>query len=176
MPIKCKTFRRHVIWQNIFKFNDVISSATSIQAMYWTYIVVTNSGHCFVLVFFFFYTFLCWQISTRHIHVKLQFFHQLICERRDLIALPSFHWLKTDSVKQAQRVEFTGQKSITVKLPAKSHPVPSFRRFMSLVYWVSWNLLEQICGAHHSKVWAQLFLLILYAVFNPVQFLSNNCV
>ena len=38
----------------------------------------------------------------------------------------------------------------------KSHSVPSFRNYLLLPCQKSWNLLEQIYNANHSKVWAPM--------------------
>lgn len=70
---------------------------------------------------------------------------------------PQFHWLKINSAKQTQNAEFTGQRSIIVKMPAaNTHSVLNFRHFKSHIWWKPWNSLQQTCDIHHSKVWVQL--------------------
>ena len=67
---ECEAFRHHVIWWNVFNFNDVVFSARFIETKQRTYVVVTDLGHCAGLLFF---TFLWMHVFSRQVCVVLLF-------------------------------------------------------------------------------------------------------
>ena len=156
MYVKCKTFRCHFTWQNIWNCNDIVSShkyhlnhTLNVQ-----YLEVSDLGQCSV-VFHISQQACVYMTGVRG--VTSDDLHMCEAWPRGKAAPSSLRKLKTDSAAQTDDADFTGwQSDVLVGMPAvKSHPVSGFMHTVSHVCHKSWNLSEQICDAHCLKVSVQ---------------------
>ena len=157
----------HIIWWNSFCFN--VFSTPSIKIMLWTYyMLVTDSGECFV-----FHIFSAGIIMfTRHIQWCYNF-DQQTRERHDLVAwrlcslLTDSNFIQPNKLEMQNWLDEEVVQNFTMSA-AKSLLEPCFWPQVSLIFQRSWNLSEQICDAHSLKACAQLLSFTVCPVYIPI--------